>query len=388
MPDAAIGQFWVAWSGRVRTRSWSSSLLAAVTSLAIGVLFLLLARSGEPPAKTLPLSWELGCAGVATAAVMLFRRNQPVLLAATLIAAGVVSVSVFGAIAVALYSVAKRRSWPLAIFVAGLHLATVATLFRLADMPHDYAESVTTVLFLDVAMAALGMLARSVQERARQAQDVHRRRVEEARLLERERIAREMHDVLAHRISLLSVHAGALEFRPQAAPEEIAQAAGVIRRCAFEALEDLRQVIGLLRTAEDLDGERPQPTMADVEELVEDSRRTGAEVTFTNTVTPFEEIPDSIGRQAYRIIQEGLTNARKHAPGAPVRLTVSGGPGQGLIVELRNRTTARDGRSAIPGAGAGMIGFAERVELVGGQLEHGPTPDGDFRLWVSLPWRM
>jgi signal transduction histidine kinase len=101
--------------------------------------------------------------------------------------------------------------------------------------------------------------------------------------------------------------------------------------------------------------------------------------------TDAAEPPRGLGRNVYRIVQEALTNARKHAGGAPVTVTVSGGPGDGVTVEVRNPRWSRHG-PRIPGAGAGLIGLAERVQLAGGRLEHGPVPDGDFRLLAWLPW--
>src|SRR5437763_1743346 len=130
-----------------------------------------------------------------------------------------------------------------------------------------------------------------------------------------------MHDVLAHRLSLLSVHAGALEFHPDAAAEEVAEAAGVIRQSAKTALEELRSVIGVLRedSGESLT-QAPQPTLADLAALVEESRGAGMRITARIELGDAAP-PAAVGRTAYRIAQEGLTNARKHAPGAAVTLT-------------------------------------------------------------------
>jgi signal transduction histidine kinase len=197
-----------------------------------------------------------------------------------------------------------------------------------------------------------------------------------------------MHDVLAHRISLLSLHAGALEFRPDAPPDEVARAAGVIRASAHQALEDLRAVIGVLR--DDPDGaqpERPQPTLADLEALVEESRAAGMRLGLAWRLAPEAAVPDGLGRNAYRIVQEGLTNARKHASGSAVDVTVSGAPGEGLQIEVRNRLPVGAVAGApIPGTGTGIIGLAERASLAGGRLEHGRTDAGDYRLWAWLPW--
>jgi signal transduction histidine kinase len=229
-------------------------------------------------------------------------------------------------------------------------------------------------------------LVLSLRDRAERAETEQQLRVEQARQAERARIAREMHDVLAHRISLLSLHAGALEFRPDAPPEEVARAAGVIRASAHQALEDLRAVIGVLREAPAGEGvpEPPQPTLADLPALIEESREAGMRVTFTPPEV--EAPPDSLGRNVYRVVQEGLTNARKHARGSTVDVVISGSPDAGLEIEIRNRLPVGVASSSIPGAGTGIIGLAERASLAGGRLEHGRTEAGDYRLWAWLPW--
>jgi len=223
-------------------------------------------------------------------------------------------------------------------------------------------------------------LVLSLRERAVAAETEARLRAERAQHQAREQIAREMHDVLSHRLSLLSVHAGALEYRPDAPAEEIARAAAVIRESAHQALQDLREVIGVLRAPV---GELPQPTFGDLHELVAESSRAGMRVDLREETSG--TVPDGVGRTTYRIVQEALTNARKHAPGAEVRARVAGEPGQGLTVEVCNAVPAAapppDARS-----GQGLAGLAERVALAGGRLDHGPTAEGGFRLSAWLPW--
>nr|BFE69178.1 hypothetical protein GCM10020092_024790 [Actinoplanes digitatis] len=187
-----------------------------------------------------------------------------------------------GAAPIALFAVALYRPTRVAVGVAAVHAVSLAGVYLIALGPtRVYWESVTFMVLLDVIVVAIAMLVRSQRqlvrsfaERARQAEQGQQLRLEQARLGERERIAREMHDVLAHRISLLAVHAGALEVRREA-PEGERAAAGVIRQSAYEALEDLRQVIGMLREPAD---DRPQPTLADVPALIEQSREAGARV--------------------------------------------------------------------------------------------------------------
>jgi signal transduction histidine kinase len=154
-------------------------------------------------------------------------------------------------------------------------------------------------------------------------------------------------------------------------------------------LEDLREVIGVLRDEASGDSpDRPQPTLADLPALVDESRQAGMRVRLDQRVADLAAVPRGIGRSAYRIVQEGLTNARKHALRATVDVTVSGAPGDGLTVEVRNPSPVGAGASpAIPGAGTGLVGLAERANLAGGRLEHGRTASGEFRLWAWLPWR-
>jgi signal transduction histidine kinase len=193
--------------------------------------------------------------------------------------------------------------------------------------------------------------------------------------------------VLAHRVSLLTLHAGALEFRPDATADEVAEAAGVIRASAHAALEELRDIIGVLRDGgEGSAPEPPQPTLAQVPSLIDESRAAGMHVQ-ARVDTP--EVPDVLGRTAYRVVQEGLTNARKHAPGAAVDVTIAN-DGERLVVAVVSRRPVgvRAGARAerLPGAGTGLIGLAERVGLAGGELEHGPDAAGDFVLRATLPW--
>ena len=209
-----------------------------------------------------------------------------------------------------------------------------------------------------------------------------------------------MHDVLAHRISLLSVHAGALEFHPDAPPDEIAAAAGVIRESAHAALGELREVIGLLRDPGASDGgnraeapERPQPTLKDLPQLVEESRQAGMSVDFDLRLDRPDAVPDSTARAVYRVVQEGLTNARKHAPTNTVEVEVAREADRAVTVSVLSSPpvngdsspAATGARLSLTGAGTGLIGLAERVTLAGGELTHAPTPDGGYALRANLP---
>ena len=228
-------------------------------------------------------------------------------------------------------------------------------------------------------------LVASLHERAQRLEAEQLLRVEQARDAERRRIAREMHDVLGHRLSLLSLHAGALEFRRDASPEEMAQAAGVIRASGQAALEELRAVIGLLREQDDgASLEAPQPTLAQIPDLLDESRAAGMDVRLEQRAAA-NGVPPAVGRAAFRVLQEALTNARKHAPGAPV--TVRLDPGPPLVLEVVNdRPSELLDDEHLPGAGLGLVGLAERVTLADGSFEHGDDAAGRFVVRATLPW--
>lgn len=382
------------------TRDWIVDTGFFLLSIALGAGSWFLYRSQLGPTMPPPmLIVDLVLAALACGGVWL-RRRWPVGYAAALVPISLLSWTSAGAQSVALFTVAVHRRFPVAAIVGVLYSVT-AMLFWVFRFPKsdplwlDFTVTLVVTLLLNVATIAWGMYVRarrqllqSLRERAHRAEAEQQLRVDQARHLERERIAREMHDVLAHRISLLSLHAGALEFRPDAPAEEIARAAGVIRQNAHQALDDLRKVIWILRErSADGTPEPPQPTFAGLPALIEDCRLAGMRVRFDNRVSDLAAVPTDLGRDAYRIVQEGLTNARKHAPACAVGLMVDGAPGWGLTIEVRNGLLTR-GASApeIPGAGTGIVGLMERASLAGGRLEHGPTGDGDYRLWTWLPW--
>jgi signal transduction histidine kinase len=374
------------------TRDWLVDLACFVTAVIGG--FLVFAESMERMSDTLQFYDLVG--GALAALALWWRRRWPVGVGVFVLALNTFSTSAAFAGAIALFTIAVHRRAAVAFAFGALSIAITPVLLAVQpDNPESpfWVEMVIGVLATG-AVIAWGMFVRarrqlllSLRDRAERAESEQQLRVEQARQGERARIAREMHDVLAHRISLLSLHAGALEFRPDAPADEVARAAGVIRASAHDALEDLRTVIGVLREGADgADPERPQPTLADLPALIDESRAAGMQVRFEGRVEGLEAVPAATGRNAYRIVQEGLTNARKHAQGAAVEVKTAGAPGIGLTIEIRNRLPVGVGATAIPGTGTGIVGLAERASLAGGRLEHGFTPSGDYRLWVWLPW--
>ncbi|HTU15680.1 MAG TPA: histidine kinase [Solirubrobacterales bacterium] len=337
-------------------------------------------------------------AGILACLTLFFRRRWPVQIGIATMLVAIFSPAASGAALVAIFTVAIHRQWKIAAAIAAVSIATYPIYYSMYTSENAlWVDMVTVTVFIS-GIVAWGMWVRarrqlfeSLRERAVQAEADRDLRLAQAREQERTRIAREMHDVLAHRISLVALNAGALEFRPDASPEEVRQAAAIVRSNAHQALDELRDVISVLREEDQGQlgaNEPPQPTLIDVEALIQESRESGVEVEFAEEVEGISLVPDSTGRTAYRVIQEGLTNARKHAPGGAAQVAVAGAPGDGLTVEVSNRRPLIEPESPIdiPGSGTGLIGLTERVELAGGRLRHGPQADGRFTLQVWLPW--
>ncbi|MEU1617704.1 histidine kinase [Streptomyces sp. NPDC005722] len=324
---------------------------------------------------------EQAVAAAACAALFL-RHRWPVQLAVVLLVTGWFAHLVGGPTAVAVFTVAAYRPLRGTAWVAALAFAPLPVFVARGPDP-DLPETGSAMTFFVIMAGSIGwgLYVRSRRQLLASYAERGRRQA-------REEIAREMHDVLAHRLSLLSVHAGALEFHPGASPAEIERAAGVIRESAHQALDDLRGIIGVLRepAGSGTAGGRPQPTLADVPRLVEESREAGMRIVLEADDDAVSAAPTASGRTAYRIVQEGLTNARKHAPGTEVTVRLAGGPARGLTVEVSNPVPAAAAVvPAIPGAGQGLIGLTERAALAGGDLEHGRS-GGDFRVRAWLPW--
>lgn len=366
-------------------RDWVVDICAFILAVGFGVL-IGLSSPDEPTAPPWLLTADQIAAAAACAALSL-RRRWPVALALALVPLATFSELSSGAQAVALFTVAVHCSFKTTALMGALGLATMPV--YMAIRPEPEIPSLVIVLFgtaLTLAIIGWGLFIRhrrqlllSLRERAVRAETEARLRAEQTQHQVREQIAREMHDVLGHRLSLLSVHAGALEYRPGAPAEEIAKTASVIRASAHQALQDLREVIGVLRAPVN---ELPQPVLTDVRELVAESGRAGMRVSLDMEVA--DGAPESIGRTVYRTVQEGLTNARKHAPGANVAVSVTGGPGSGVSVEVNNTNGFRP--LPTPSSGQGLIGLAERIALASGRLEHGHTDSGGFRLAAWIPW--
>jgi signal transduction histidine kinase len=176
----------------------------------------------------------------------------------------------------------------------------------------------------------------SLRDRAERAEGERELRDDQARLGEQARIAQEMHDVLAHKVSLIALHAGGLEVNPAVGPEKVESSAGLIRETAGQAMEGLREVLGVLQTDLSIDGAdlAPVPRATDLTRLVEASRAAGVNLT-SELILP-SDVPVSIGRTVYRIVQESLTNVDKHARDAATEVVVHGRAREGVTVRATN----------------------------------------------------
>jgi signal transduction histidine kinase len=330
--------------------------------------------------------------GLVSLVLVYFRRRWPLPVALLTAAASAVSALAAGPAILAAVSVATRRVyWQ--VLVVGLASVAAGQTFVTVRPGTGSPAWLDLLVNVVVTAAVLGWglyigsrreLIRTLQQRAERAEAEQELRVSQARGNERARIAREMHDVLAHRISQISMHAGALGFRSDLDADELRATATVIRDLANDALTDLRGVLGVLR--DPLTGEpanSPQPTWADLPLLVEQAREAGLHVELSDRLAAGEPVPDVVGRTLYRIVQEGITNAGKHAPGAVVRIEVAGSPEEGIDIVLRNPLGF--GPTRTPGSGLGLIGLTERAELRGGRLE-GRREGRQFVLRGWIPW--
>ncbi|MFB6818616.1 sensor histidine kinase [Streptomyces sp. NPDC056347] len=343
-------------------------------------------------------------------AVVALRRRMPekmLLLAIAMglaqMATGVEPGAMNFAMLVVVFTVAtvgKRWASRLAL-VCSLSAATLSKLRWPADMPSaGWAQEAFIVVVLTVPFVLAWVLGdsmrtrrayfRQLEERAARLEREREAQSKVAVAAERARIARELHDVVAHNVSVMVVQADGAAYVMDAAPDQAKQALDTISSTGRQALAEMRRLLGVLRTGDVPEsGEYvPQPDVEQIEELIEQVRRTGLPVDFKVEGTP-RPLPSGVELTAYRIVQEALTNTRKHGgpdAGASVRL-VYFDDGLGLLVEDDGRGAAHElyEDGGADGAGHGMIGMRERVGMVGGTLDAGPRPGGGFRISALLP---
>lgn len=267
-----------------------------------------------------------------------------------------------------------------------------AVLALIATRPWEPNWSITpfgllsTVLPVAISfyVEARKQLLQSLRDRAERAEREQHLLAEQARAEERRRLAGEMHDVVTHRLSLMVLHAGALGVT--SGDPAVRTAAEDIRREGALALDELRDLVGVLRNGTDTGPRTLRPEEpGDPARLVEESRSVGVATELVVDGDPAAVSP-TVARTAYRLVQEALTNVRKHAPGASATVALRYHPG-GLDVSVTSTAAARppDPALAGTGSGAGLAGLRQRVELVGGRFDAGPAPGGGFRVGAILP---
>ncbi|WP_037850470.1 sensor histidine kinase [Streptomyces sp. NRRL S-340] len=340
--------------------------------------------------------------------VVALRRRMPekmVLLAAATGAAQLVldietTVGDF-AMLVIIYTVAAIGArWASRFALAGGMSAATLAQIRWPEQHSSAAGNVAIAIFTTVPFVLAWVLGDSMrtrrayfaqlEERAARLEKEREAQAKVAVAAERARIARELHDVVAHNVSVMVVQADGAAYVMDAAPDQARKALETISSTGRQALAEMRRLLGVLRTGEHQEGGEyvPQPNAEQIEDLVEQCRGSGLPVDFRVEGTP-RPLPSGVELTAYRIVQEALTNTRKHGgpnAGASVRL-VYFDDGLGLLVEDDGKGAPHElyEEGGADGQGHGLIGMRERVGMVGGTLDAGPRPGGGFRISALLP---
>jgi signal transduction histidine kinase len=329
--------------------------------------------------------------GIGLAVLVLARRANPW----PLLALGAAAWALMGApwgLMVAGYTLSARPRRPrwFGPLVGALALVVAVRMLIVSEVSAPFAVGVAVLivgvpvllgLWVGIRRALIAHL-RDEAERLRREQLLE---AERARAQERASIARELHDVVAHRVGLMVLHAGALEV--SLADPEAARQAALVRETGREALDELRHVLGVLRERADGVPLDPQPTLTDLDRLAQQSREAGLEVSVA-VEGARRRLPATVERTAYRLVQEALTNVHKHAAGAATEVGVRFGR-ERLEVTVRNARPAggpgpHPGQG-LDGGGHGLLGLRERVALLGGTFRAGPRADGGFEVRASLP---
>jgi signal transduction histidine kinase len=333
----------------------------------------------------------IGASAVACAVVLLVPRLRwpiaPIVVAAVTAWWGWIGTLL---LAVVLYDLAAARRTRAAVLCVAAALG--ANLVGYPPTRLWHRQDYVTALFIWAFAYVVGMWIGSRRRLVRAlAADVEHLRVEAqlreeaARVAERGRIAAEMHDVLAHRLSLIALHTGVLATRSDTLPGPVAERLALLRGASTAALTDLRDVLGVLHapgTAPNGSGAVPAPVPGDVQRLVDDARAASQPIALTIHGRP-EDAPTTHRLAVYRIAQEALTNARKHTDGAPVTMTIDYRT-PATLVEVTNPASL-PGPTAAVGSGYGLVGLRERVSALGGHLTVGPAGGGSWRLAARVP---
>lgn len=338
-----------------------------------------------------PHVWQTGVSFLAVAALLVRRRLPRVALVLAL--PGLYAGAALFAVIVALGTLAHRRRLDRQVEIAVVAVVVGSFLpwpvALVAEMPRGLlTQNLLYAILLGVGPAVIGLLfqtRRDLSERIAELATVrdHERELHARTIIAREhaRLAREMHDVVSHQVGLMAVQAGALEVT--ARDPDVKEVAGTLRKLATGTLEELRGMIVVLRAAgAGPTGLRPQPRLSSLPALVEGA---GVDAVLQMTGTADRRPPEAVERTVYRIVQEALTNIRKHAPGAVTAVMVDT-DATSLRVNIRNSAPVEGApRPDLPGGGYGIVGLRERTALIGGRMTAGPTADGGFEVHAVVP---
>jgi signal transduction histidine kinase len=336
-------------------------------------------------------AWARALAAVGFAIPLLWRRPAPVV---ALAAIGAVAAArawtvhgpdegamPFPAILVAVFSAGLyvRRLW-LSLACTAFPVALVLVLAKSPEWSGERQVADFAILTFFVCSAwAAGYLIRRRAAQVRAAEEAGGARAREAVTEERARIARELHDVVAHSVSIIALQAGAAEGLVETEPAAAREHMAAVRRTAHEALVEMRRLLNVLR--EDEPTYEPMPAVADVDDLVATAREAGLPVELRRE-GDFDSLPSGVSLAVYRVVQESLTNVRKHAGAAPTRVLIRRGPSR---VEVSVQNDPGDPAADANGAGHGLIGMKERIRLYGGTLDVGADDSGAFTVHASIP---
>jgi len=321
---------------------------------------------------------------------LLLRRRYPLPVLAVVLPASIAAQFVVGvlppfALGLALYTVASHTERRVALRAGVAALVTLVVLLLVRN-GFDARESVVHLIIFASATWILGdnvrtkrAYYRELEERAERLEREREENIQHAAAEEQERIARELHDVIAHSVSVMVVQAAAANDIFERQPERAREALRSIEESGRSALTELRRLLGIVRTHERgrLD---PQPGLAALEELIEQVRATGLEVELELN-GELGELPSGVDLSTYRIVQEALTNTLKHAQATHVRVRL-GRRAHELAIEVADDGVGPGKEST---NGHGLIGMRERVALLGGTLETGPGESGGFAVKVRFP---
>lgn len=378
-------------SPRVSRERWFDAGAMAIAAIMVAVWMI---DSTPEPSYVGPLFYIVSYAiGVLSVIAQAWRRRYSCILACTLIVGSIFLPVLSGPSLVALFSVASHRPFAPTMWVTVLALVS-APLQILVGSPladDDFWRGAIPLHLGCLLVVGWGMAMRSRREVVRSLRERAERLARErdlvadwARRVEREEIARDMHDSLAHRLSLISMSAGALHYRKAEIPSDLADLAATLQKNSTGALAELRTVVGGVRLGATDEGASAADTgQFSILGLVEESQASGQEVEADVSLAP--DLPPSIARIAYRTVQELLTNARKHSPDQSVTLALTGDAESGISILSTNRLDHGDDGDRF--GGFGLLGMAERVKVHGGRLSAGRTVAGRFEAEVWLPWK-